>query len=522
MTDTITKDPQALPRKEVMQVMTGLLVALFTALLSTTIVSTALPTIMADLDGSQRAYTWVITASLLMMTVSTPIWGKLSDLFDKKLMVQLTIVLFIIGSLIAGFTNSIPMMLGARVIQGISMGGLMALVQSIMGTIISPRERGRYAGYMGGVMGIATVSGPLLGGVITDTLGWRWTYFICIPLALVALVVIQLKLRLPANPPRKISIDYVGAVLIALTAALPMLWLTFAGDMYDWVSWESAAFVGGFIVVAALAVFVELRVPEPIVPIRLLRNNTAALMIVASLAVGVAMFGPAVFLTQYFQLGKGFSATDAGLVILPMVIFQTLSSTVGGIIVTRTGRWKPIMIVGGILMIAGLAGLGMVDHSTGYVWVAVSMALTGAGVGTFIQNIVLAVQNTVDVADIGSASATIAFFRSLGGAVGVAALGAILTSQVATEIKERLAKLGGPGGSSAEFDGGSSLDLSALPTPIQEVIHNAYADGFGIIFLISAVVSVIAVVAVLFARETALRTTVSMQPQPATDSAAKD
>lgn len=515
MTTTTAQEPQALPRREVMQVMTGLLAALFTALLSTTIVSTALPTIMSDLHGTQRAYTWVITASLLMMTVSTPIWGKLSDLFDKKRLVQLTIVLFVLGSLIAGFASSIPMMIGARVIQGIAMGGLMALVQSIMGAIISPRERGRYAGYMGGVMGIATVSGPLLGGFITDTMGWRWTYFVCIPLAVIALIVIQVKLRLAANPPRTISVDYAGGVLIALTAALPMLWVTFAGSAFDWVSWESAAFVGGFVLAAALAVIVELRAQEPIVPIRLLRNNTAALMIVASLAVGVAMFGPAVFLTQYFQLGKGFSPTDAGLMILPMVVFQTLSSMFGGLIVTRTGRWKPIMIVGSILMVVGLAGLGMVDHSTGYLWVAAAMALTGAGVGTLIQNIVLAVQNTVDVPDIGAASATIAFFRSLGGAVGVAALGAVLTSQVAAEIDERMAMLGAPAGSTGALDGDeTSLHLSGLPEPIQAVIHSAYADGFGHIFLISAAISVVALIAILFARETALRTTVAMRPQP--------
>ncbi|WP_238529344.1 MFS transporter [Dietzia alimentaria] len=356
---------QALPHREVLQVMTGLLAALFTALLSNTIVSTALPTIMAELDGTQRQYTWVITTSLLMMTISTPVWGKLSDLFDKKMLVQLTIVLFVVGSVAAGLSTSVAMMMGARVVQGIAMGGLMALVQSIMGSIIAPRERGRYAGYMGGVMGIATVSGPLLGGVITDGLGWRWTYFVCVPLAVLALILIQIKLRIPLAESRKVTIDYAGAVLIALSAALPMLWVTFAGSEYDWVSWQSGAFIGAFAVVATLAVIVELRAPEPIVPIRVLRTNTAALMIVASLAVGVAMFAPAVFLTQYFQLGGGYSPTQAGLLILPMIIFQTASSAIGGMIVSRTGRWKPIMVVGSILMVIGLGGLGMVDHTTG-------------------------------------------------------------------------------------------------------------------------------------------------------------
>ncbi len=523
-TDTITPPgPQAMPHREVIQVMTGLLAALFTALLSNTIVSTALPTIMADLDGTQRQYTWVITTSLLMMTISTPVWGKLSDLFDKKFLVQLTIVLFVVGSIAAGLSTSVAMMMGARALQGIAMGGLMALVQSIMGSIISPRERGRYAGYMGGVMGIATVSGPLLGGVITDGLGWRWTYFVCVPLAVMAMILIQMKLRIPPTLKRKVTIDYAGAVLIALSAALPMLWVTFAGSEYDWVSWQSAAFVGGFLVTGTLAVFVELRAPEPIVPIRVLRTNTAALMIVASLAVGVAMFGPAVFLTQYFQLGEGYSPTRAGLLILPMIIFQTLSSTIGGQIVSRTGRWKPIMVVGSTLMVVGLGGLGMVDHTTGYLWVAVSMALTGIGVGTLIQNIVLAVQNTVDVHDVGAASAAISFFRSLGGALGVSALGAILTNQVAAQIRERISEKGIPESQLGDTGGSgdTNLDLAALPGPIREIFQDSYADAFGHLFMISAAIAVITLVAVVAVRESHLRTTVELHPTPA-DGAAED
>ncbi len=507
-------EPEALTHREVVQVMTGLLAALFTALISNTIVSTALPTIMADLNGTQRQYTWVITTSLLMMTISTPIWGKLSDLFDKKALVQLTIGLFVAGSVVAGFSTSIAMMMGARAVQGVAMGGLVALVQSIMASIVSPRERGRYAGYMGAVMGVATVSGPLLGGVITDGLGWRWTYFVCVPLAVIAVVLIQLKLRVPDRASRKVTIDYAGAVLLAISAALPMLWVTFAGSEYAWISWTSAVFIGAFLIVATAVVFVELRAPEPIVPIRLLANNTAALMIVASLAVGVAMFGPAVFLTQFFQLGEGYSPTQAGLLILPMIVCQTLSSTIGGQIVTRTGRWKPIMVIGSFLMVAGLIGLGMVDHTTGYPWVAVSMALTGIGVGALLQNIVLAVQNTVDVVDVGAVSAAISFFRSLGGAIGVSALGAILTNEVAVNIRSRLQEMGvsaaelGETGSSGE----TNLDLSRLPEPIRIAVNDSYADSFGHIFFIAAMVAIITLIAIVLVRETVLRNTVNLRP----------
>ncbi|MGH3448774.1 MAG: MFS transporter, partial [Nocardioidaceae bacterium] len=300
-----------LSHKQILEVMSGLLAALFTALISSTIVATALPTIMADLNGTQTQYTWVITASLLAMTITTPIWGKLSDLVDKKWLIQVSIVLFVLGSIGAGACQEIWQMMACRAVQGIAMGGLTALVQSIMGTIIAPRQRGRYVGYMGAVMAVATVSGPLLGGVITDGLGWRWCFYVCVPLAVIALILLQVTLKLPALQKRHVKIDYLGAFLLACAAAAPMLWVTFAGNDFDWISWQSAAFAAAFVVAAGLAVMVELRVSEPIVPIRVLKNSTTAWMIIASLAVGVAMFGAGVFMTQYFQLAGGNSPTKA-------------------------------------------------------------------------------------------------------------------------------------------------------------------------------------------------------------------
>lgn len=506
------EEPKALPHREVIQVMTGLLAALFTALISNTIVATALPTIMGELHGTQRQYTWVITASLLMMTISTPIWGKMSDLFNKKTLAQVSIVLFVVGSVAAGITQSIWLLMTARAVQGIAMGGLIAMVQSIMGTIIAPRDRGRYAGYMGGTMAVATVSGPLIGGLITDNLNWRWCFFVCIPLAVIALGLIQLKLHLPQLRRRHVTIDYAGGALLAIAAALPMLWVTFAGTDFDWISGQSAAYLAGFLIAATLAVIVELRAAEPMVPIRVLRNNTTALMIVASIAIGVAMFGSAIFLTQYFQLGAGHTPTRAGLMTIPMIISQVLSATIGGQIVSRTGRWKPVMMIGSTIMLIGLGGLGTIDHSTRYATVAVFMALMGLGVGTLVQNIVLAVQNTVDVTDVGAASGTIAFFRSLGGAIGVSVLGAVLTNQVSGKIESRLERKGVPadkisGGGSGETD----LDIKSLPGPIQDVIHNSYADAFGNIFLIAAIVAVTTLLAILVVREVPLRTTVTMK-----------
>ena len=498
--------------REIIEVLTGLLAALFTALLSSTIVATALPTIMADLHGSQREYTWVITASLLAMTVTTPVWGKLADLFSKKLLVQLSIVLFVAGSVAGGLSQSISEMMIARTVQGVAMGGLTALVQAIIGTIIAPRQRGRYSGYMGAVMAVATVSGPMLGGVITDDLGWRWCFYVCVPLAVVALVLLQKTLSLP-TVKRTVHIDYAGATLIAIAAALPMLWVTFAGKDYAWLSWQSAAFLLGFLAAAGLAVVVELRVPEPVVPIRVLRNSTAALMIVGSLAVGVAMFGASTFMTQYFQLAGGNSPTRAGVMTIPLICAQMVSSIVGGQLVTRTGRYKVFMLIGAISMVVGMGGLGLIDHDTAYWQVAVCMVVMGLGVGVLLQNIVLAVQNTVDVKDIGAASATISFFRSLGGAVGVAVLGAVLADRVGAKIAAGVAALG-PHSAQSMQSATNDLDVGSLPPVIQHIVHQAYGDTFGTVFAIAAVVGLVTLASVIALREVPLRTTVAMRPKP--------
>ncbi len=517
MTTTTAPAPvETLTHRQIMEVMTGLLAALFTALLSSTIVSTALPTIMSDLHGTQRQYTWVITSTLLAMTISTPIWGKLSDLFNKKLMIQLTIVLFVAGSIGAGLSQTVPPMMAFRAVQGVAMGGLIAVAQAIMGAIIPPRQRGRYAGYMGAVMAVSTVSGPLLGGVITDHLSWRWCFFVCVPVAVVALVLLQATLHVTSQR-RKVSIDYLGAVLIAIVAALPMLWVTFAGDRYAWISWPSAAFLGGLLVAAVLTVVTELKVSEPMVPIRVLSNRTTALMIIASIGVGVAMFGSSTFLTQYFQLAGGHSATRAGLMTIPLIIAQMLSSTLGGQLVSRTGRWKPLMVVGSLCLVAGLAGMGTIDHTTPFVRIAVFMAVMGIGVGALIQNIVLAVQNTVDVSQVGASSATISFFRSLGGAVGVAVLGAILANHVESNVASGLAAAGVNGGGQAGVD----LDLNDLPAPILAIVRAAYGDSFGMLFAIGAGFAVLTLVAVLLVREVPLRTTLELRPAAAADGVAE-
>jgi EmrB/QacA subfamily drug resistance transporter len=506
-----TADHGEMSHRQILEAMTGLLAGLFTAMLSSTIVSTALPTIIGDLHGTQRQYTWVITAALLATTVSTPIWGKLSDLFSKKLLVQLSLVVFVAGSIAAGLSQSVGFLIACRVIQGLGMGGLTALTQSIMGAMIAPRQRGRYAGYMGAVMAVATVSGPLLGGVIVDSsLGWRWTFYVCIPLAIIALFVLQATLHI-TTAKRRPRIDYLGAVLIAITASLPLLWVTFAGNDFPWWSAQTIWYLVGTLVALALTLVVELRATEPIIPIKLLKNATTGLVVIASAAVGVAMFGGTTFLTQYFQISRDFSPTHAGLLTIPLMGALLLSSTVGGQIVSRTGKWKGIIIGGAVFLVAGTLWLGQIDHLTPMWQIGVAMALMGFGMGAMMQNLVLAVQNSVDVSNIGAASATIAFFRTLGGAIGVSVLGAVLANSVRDSIVTGVAKLGPKAAAAAQSGGGTgTLDLKDMPGPIANIVRAAYGDGTGQIFLISAVFAAVALLAVLFLKEVPLRTTVSM------------
>ena len=496
---------EEMSHRQIVEALIGILSALFVGMVSSTIVSNALPTIISDLNGTQRSYTWVITASLLAMTATTPIWGKLSDLFDKKLLLQTAIGIFVLGSIAAGASRGVGELIGFRVIQGIGMGGLTALAQTVIAAMIPPRQRGRYNGYLGSVMAVATVSGPLVGGVIVDTswLGWRWCFYVCVPLAVIALFVIQKTLHL-AHRPRPASIDWFGAAFIAAGVSILLIWVSFAGSDFAWISWPTAAFLVGGLISLVLAVIVERRVAEPVVPPKILARRTTSLAVVASIAVGIAMFGGSVFLGQYFQVARGYSPTAAGLLSMPLMIGVLVSSVISGRLITATGYYKRYIIGGLLLVVVGFGLLGTIDHLTSLWLIGVYMALVGIGVGMSMQNLVLAVQNTVDVGDIGAASATVAFFRSLGGAVGVSVLGAVLANHVGTLVASGLSALGiaVPSGGSS-----TSLNLTGLPEPVAEVVRASYGDATARIFLIAAVVGLISVIATVFIEEVPLRTT---------------
>ncbi|MEV0774485.1 MFS transporter [Streptomyces sp. NPDC050428] len=495
--------------RQIMEALSGLLLGMFVAILSSTVVTNALPEIISDLGGGQSAYTWVVTASLLAMTATTPLWGKLADLFSKKLLVQIALTLYVVASAAAGLSQSAGMLIVFRVIQGIGVGGLTALAQIIMAAMIAPRERGRYSGYLGATFAVATVGGPLIGGVITDTswLGWRWCFYVGVPFAVVALIVLQKTLRLPVVK-RKVKIDWTGAFLISAAVSLLLLWVTFAGDKYEWISWQTYAMLAGTVALGALFLFTESRAGEPIIPLRLFRNRTITLASLASLFVGIAMFAGTVFFSQYFQLARDQSPTMSGVMTIPMIGGLFLSSTVSGLVITKTGRWKAWLVSGGVLVTAGLGLLGTIRYDTEYWHIAAFMAIMGLGVGMMMQNLVLCTQNQVEPQDLGAASSVVTFFRSLGGAIGVSALGAVLGHRVTSYVKDGLAGLGPDAAAAghAGTGGGGIPDLDALPGPMRTVVEAAYGHGVADVFLYSAPAALLAFLLTLFIKEVALKT----------------
>ncbi|TDT28514.1 EmrB/QacA subfamily drug resistance transporter [Streptomyces sp. BK208] len=495
--------------RQIMEALSGLLLGMFCAILSSTIVTNALPEIIGDLGGGQSAYTWVVTASLLTMTASTPLWGKLADLFSKKALVQIALIVYVIGSVVAGLSQNPAMLITARAIQGLGAGGLSALAQIIMAAMISPRERGRYSGYLGATFAVATVGGPLLGGVITDTswLGWRWCLYVGVPFAILALIVLQKTLHLPVLK-RKVKVDWAGAFFVTAAVCLLLVWVTFADDKYDWMSWQTGVMVGGAIVLTLLFLLVESKASEPIIPLRLFRNRTITLASLASLFVGIAMFAGTVYFSQYFQLARDKSPTMSGVMTIPMIGGLFVSSTVSGQIITKTGKWKGWLLAGGVLLTAGLGLLGTMRYDTPYWHIAIFMALMGLGVGMMMQNLVLCTQNQVAPSDLGAASSTVTFFRSLGGAVGVSVLGSVMSTRISHYASDTIGQLSPQEqAAAAKAAGGSSIpDMDLLPPGIREWLESAYGHGIADIFLIVAPIALLAFLVTLFIKEVPLRT----------------
>jgi len=515
MSSAVPPVTQQKSQREVLIALSGLIMGMFVAILSGTVVSTSLPRIIADLGGDQAAYTWVITATLLSTAVSTPIWGKLSDLLDRKLLLQLSLGIFVVATVIAGFSQTTAMLITLRVVQGIGVGGLTSLVFVAVALIISPRERGKYMGIVGGVMSVATIGGPLLGGVVTDAFGWRANFFLGVPIAIAAVIIIQKTLHLPRSTREKVRIDYVGAALLALGVSLLLIWVSMGGNQFEWNSMVSYLIIGGAVLALLAFVFTEFKVTEPIVPMELFKNRTFTLSVVASIAVGVAMFATSVFLAQYFQLARGANPTQSGLMTIPMVLGQVIASILIGQFISRFGKWKRWMVLGSVMILVGVSLMATLRYNTDFVWVSVYMVVLGAGLGMVMQNLSLVVQNDTPVEQLGAATSNVSFFRSVAGAIGVTIMGSILASQVTSHIKGSLETFVPT--TPDEVDALKSLatgtlpNVSALPDTVRVIVESAYGNGIADAFLIAIPLAFISLLAIIFLPNKSLSTKTATQ-----------
>ncbi|WP_420896775.1 MDR family MFS transporter [Microbacterium oxydans] len=497
--------------REVFTAISGLVVGMFVAVLSGTVVSTSMPVIIADLGGTQSQYTWVITASLLATAVSTPIWGKLADLVDRKVLVQISLILFTVGTVIAGFSTDTNMLIAVRVIQGIGVGGLMSLVMIAVALIISPRERGKYMGVVGGIMALGTIGGPLLGGLLTDVWGWRSNFFVGVPFAILALVLLQFTLHLP-KPQRdtKVSIDYFGIVLLAVGVSTLLIWVSMGGNQFDWDSSTSIMLIVTAAVAIAAFITVEFFVKEPIVPMSLFRNRTFTLSVIASIAIGVSMFATSVFLAQYFQLARGATPTESGLMTIPMIIGQMGASIIIGQLVSRFGKWKGWMLTGSVLATIGVSLMATLRYDTPFPLVAVYMFVLGAGLGMVMQNLTLIVQNDTAPQQLGAASSNVNFFRTIAGTIGVTVMGSLLSTSVANYITDALD--GFVPTTPAEIEAlkhlasGDVPKVGQLPDTIRAMVEGAYGHGIADAFIIAIPLAVIAIIAIAFIKNKPLST----------------
>ncbi|TQJ31210.1 MDR family MFS transporter [Microbacterium sp. SLBN-146] len=504
-TSTPVLTESGMTRRQVLEALSGLLLGMFVSMLASTVVSTSLPVIVHDLGGDQAAFTWVVTATLLTTAISTPIWGKLADLFNRKLLIQIALGIFVLATAAAGFAQDPGTLIAFRAVQGLGAGGLAALSQILMADIISPRERGRYMGLFGAVMALATVGGPLLGGVVTDSLGWRWNFYIAIPFAIVALILLQMTLH-TKQQKRTVRIDYLGIVFLSAAVSLLLIWVTNAGKDFDWWSLTTVLMVGGAILATVLFIVVELRTREPLIPLRMFRNRTFTLAVLASIATGIAMFGASVFLSQYMQMARGATPTEAGLMTIPLIGGLLVASIVVGQLISRFGKWKGYLVVGSILLIAGLGLLTTLHYDTNFVLVSLYMFLMGAGIGMTMQNLVLIVQNTARADEIGVASSGVTFFRSLGGTVGVSVMGATLAASVTDlfasnkeALTQAIAGLGADGAAVAEqLQSGTLPAVHALPETVRLIVEDIYAQGIAHSFLIAVPFAVVSLIAIAF------------------------
>ncbi|MFF2075481.1 MDR family MFS transporter [Kitasatospora sp. NPDC058162] len=501
--DKATEEEQPRSPREIRLVMVGLVVTMLLAMLDNLIVGTAMPTIVHDLGGAEHL-SWVVTAYTLATAASTPIWGKLGDLYGRKGTFLTSIVIFLVGSALSGLSQNMNELIGFRAVQGLGAGGLMVGVMSIMGALVPPRERGKYQGMFAAVMALATIGGPLAGGFLTDHLSWHWIFYINLPLGVIALAVVTVTLKLPKIRSTA-RIDYAGAILLTVGITSLVLLTTWGGQQYAWGSKEILGL--GALAVASLIAFcyVEQRVEEPMLPLSLFKNLNFTMVSIIGFIVGFVMFGSTVFLPLFQQTVQGASATNSGLLLMPMMLGMLVISLVVGQVVTKTGKYRIFPIVGTIVMTVGMYLLSTMGVGTSSFTSACWMVVLGAGMGFLMQITMLLAQNSAELKDMGVASSTATLFRTIGGSFGVALFGALFNNRVTDTMKEMLAGKPLPPGGMKDPSQMSLTELRQQPEYLQDAYNHAVSNGTHTVFLLGAGVAIIALAAAVFIRQVPLR-----------------
>lgn len=490
MSSSTTKPETKLPHKSVMIIFAGLLLAMFLSSLDQTIISTALPTIAGDLGGVDHI-AWIITSYTLAITIAMPIYGKLGDQYGRKWLFVAAISIFLVGSILGGLSNTMEFLIMARFVQGLGAGGLMILAQAILADIMSPMERAKYGGIMGAVFGISAIAGPLLGGFLTEHLSWHWTFWINIPVGIITLFFIIKTLHLPHTQATH-KIDYWGMATMIPAVSSLILITTWGGTQYDWNSLTMIVLIAIFVVFTGIFIAVEAKAKEPIIPLGLFRSRTFTLAALVGLTIGAGTFAALSYLPTYLQIVSGITATNSGLMMLPMVAGMFASSIGSGIIISKTGRYKIFPIVGMSLATVGIYLLSTMHADTPQIVTSLYMIIVGMGMGFCMQTMVLIVQNSVPAKDVGAATATNNFFREIGISLGVSIFGSVFASRLA----EQMAKF--PSGGTASSHSLTPASINSLPEAIKAPIVEAYVNALAPAFIFLVPVVIIGLIATIF------------------------